>query len=186
MFDTHQTLLLLVDLQTKLFNAMPDKEALTKNLSMLIKGAGLLNIPIIATEQYPAGLGNTIPELADLIKAQPLQNGQVNAIDKLSFSCWGEQRFRLALDNAGRRQILLAGIETHVCVYQTAIDLMDAGYRVQVAADAVSSRTTRNRDIGLQKMHDAGAATTSIEIALFELLKTAQAPVFKEISKLVK
>ncbi len=186
MFDTHQSLLLLVDLQTKLFNAMPDKEALTKNLITLTKGAALLNIPILVTEQYPTGLGSTIPELAEVIKAHPLQNGQVNAIDKLSFSCWGEQRFRLALDNAGKKQILLAGIEAHVCVYQTAIDLLGAGYRVQVVADAVSSRSARNRDIGLQKMHDAGAPTTSIEMALFELLKTAQSPVFKEISKLVK
>jgi nicotinamidase-related amidase len=177
--EIDQTLLLVVDVQTKLFAAMHEKEALLRNLQVLIKGAGILGLPIIATEQYPAGLGDTLAEVAALMP-------DVKPIDKMSFSCWGEKRCMEAVANSGRKQVLLAGIETHVCVYQTAMDLLDGGYGVQVVTDAVSSRTPANRDAGLQKMRDGGAGLTTIEIALFELLRTAESPNFRELSRLIK
>ena len=179
MLDLNQTLLFIVDVQEKLFAAMHEKEILSNSLQILIRGAGILNLPIVATEQYPAGLGKTIPEIASLMP------GTV-PIEKLSFSCCGEKRCMHAIEHSGRKQILLAGIEAHVCVYQTAMDLLDSGYTVQVITDAVSSRTVRNRDAGLQKMRDAGAGLTTIEILLFELMRTADSPRFREISKLVK
>ncbi len=145
----------------------------------MIRGVQVLGIPIIATEQYPQGLGPTIPAIAQLFsKVQP--------IPKLSFSCCGDERFMKELKALNRTQVLIAGIESHVCVYQTAIDLLDSGYEVQVVADGVSSRTAENREIGLQRMSRAGARLTSTEMALFELLKIAKGDKFKEISQIVK
>lgn len=179
MLEIDRTLLLVVDVQTKLFAAMHEKEALLRNLQILIKGAGVLGLPIIATEQYPAGLGSTLTEISELVPG-------FDPIEKLSFSCCGEKRCMEAVADSGRKQVLLAGIETHVCVYQTAMDLLDRGYGVQVVTDAVSSRTPGNRDVGLQKMQAAGAGLTSVEIVLFELMRTAASPKFRDLSRLVK
>ena len=127
----------------------------------------------------PQGLGPTIPEVADLLS-------EIQPISKLSFSCCRNDRFVQALKVSNRNQVLIAGIETHVCIYQTAVDLVDLGYEVQVVTDAVSSRTAENKEIGLQKMRDAGISFTSLETALFELLKFAEGEQFKEILKIVK
>ena len=190
MLDINRSLLLLIDVQVKLFAAMNDKEALQAGIHTLVKGAGILGIPILVTEQYPSGLGSTIPEVDALVKeisarANP-SNPPTNSIDKMTFSCWSDRRCRVEIEASGRNQILLAGIEAHVCVYQTALDLLAAGYEVHVVTEAVGSRTARNKDLGLQKMRDAGAEITGIEMALFELLRTAEAPAFREISRLVK
>lgn len=179
MLDLENTVLVIIDVQDKLAPVMSDKDELFSNLEKLIRGAQALGIPIIVTEQYPQGLGSTIPELARFLS--PIQ-----PIAKLSFSCCGEELFLREIRALNRRQILVAGIESHVCVYQTVVDLLGIGYEVQVVSDAVSSRTARNKEIALDKMRSAGAGITGTEMALFELLKVAHGEVFKEISRIVR
>ncbi len=179
MLKLDDTALVVIDVQDKLAQLMHNRTELFKNLRLMIQGAQVLGIPILVTEQYPKGLGPTVPEVSELLRG-------IQPITKNAFSCCGERAFMLALEPLGRRQILLTGIETHVCVHQTALDLLGAGYAVQVIADAVSSRTAENRHIGLAKMRDAGVVITSTETALFELIRVAEGPLFKQISKLVK
>jgi nicotinamidase-related amidase len=179
MLSSNTTLLVVIDVQEKLLRVMHEKEKLVENLQKLIKGAIALGVPIIMTEQNPAGLGETIPELAQLAP-------EISPVPKFCFSCLGEAEFQQELNRLNRKQVLLAGIETHICVYQTAVELVNAGYEVQVVADCVSSRTRRNSEIGLQKAREAGASITSVETALFELLKVAKGDTFKEISRIVK
>ena len=179
MLTVEKTVLIVVDVQTKLSRVMYEKEKLFENLQKLVKGVQVLGIPIILTEQNPDGLGPTIPEVAHLLP-------DVQPLPKLSFSCCGDERFLQKLEALKRDQVLLSGIETHVCVYQTALDLLSLGYEVQVVADAVSSRTADNKEIGLKKMRSAGAGLTSTETALFELLRVAEGTNFKEILNIVK
>ena len=179
MLILENTVLIVVDVQEKLAHVMSEKRVLLENLEKIIKGAQILGIPILLTEQNPEGLGPTIPEIARLLP-------NIQPVRKLSFSCCGSNRFMQALKALSRKQVLIAGIETHVCVYQTAVDLLNLEYEVQVVADAVSSKTVENRQIGLAKIRDAGAALTSMETALFELLKVAEGTKFKEILKIVK
>jgi len=179
MLEADSCVLVVIDIQGKLAQLMYRKEALFENAQKLIKGAQILEVPIIVTEQYPKGLGPTIPEIAALfLNFKPLP--------KVAFSCCGDEGFRQELMAVNRRQILICGIETHVCVYQTTVDLLASGYEVEVVADVVSSRTAENREIALQRIRDEGAGTTSVEMALFELMKAAEGPKFKEVSKIVK
>jgi len=138
-----------------------------------------LGIPILWTEQNPEGLGPTIPEVANLLSG-------IKSVSKLSFSCCGNERFMEALRALNRNQVLLAGIEAHVCIYQTAVDLVNLGYEVQVVVDAVSSRTKENKLIGLERIREVGVSLTSTESVLFELLKVAKGSKFREILKVVK
>ena len=178
MLDIENTLMVVIDVQGRLAGLMHERAELFENIRKLIQSAGVLEIPIILTEQYPAGMGPTIPEIAELLSCE--------AIAKVAFSCCGEKRFVEALEKSGRRQILLCGIETHICIYQTAVDLLESGYEVNVVADAVSSRTPGNKTIGLAKVRDAGAGITSVETAVFELLKAAGGDKFKAILRIVK
>ena len=134
---------------------------------------------MIVTEQYPRGLGNTIPEVAGLLSGAGIT-------EKMCFSCYGDENFQIKLKSRGRKQVLVTGIEAHVCVYQTVADLIKEGYEVEVVADCVSSRTRENKEMALEKMKALGAGITSVEIILFELLKTADSEHFKEISQIVK
>ena len=177
--DASSTVLVLIDIQERLFPAMHDKEKLLRNLLKLIKGARVLEIPIVLTEQYPKGLGPTLPEIKSLLP-------DIRPIEKLCFSCCDEESFCKALESLGRRQALIAGIESHICVYQTALALARAGYRVQVVGDCVSSRDPENRLVSLFKMGAAGIGPTTTEMALFELLKVARGDKFKQISNIVK
>jgi nicotinamidase-related amidase len=179
MLTTNNTLLALVDVQGRLAQLMDGKEALFQNLRKLVQGAQVLGLPILWLEQNPAGLGPTIPELAELLQVQ-------KPIAKFSFSCCGDGDFMTALRATGRRQVLLAGIEAHVCIYQTAADLLSSGYEVEVVTDGVSSRTAANRELALGKMQQLGARLTSVEMALFELLGKAEGPAFKAMLKIVK
>ena len=178
MLTVESSVLVVIDVQGKLAQLMHGKEALFENLRRIIQGAQVLGVPILCTEQNPAGLGPTIPEVAeplgDLVRP------------KLSFSCCGDERFARELEDLGRKQVLLTGIETHICVYHTAVDLVARGYEVHVVADAVSSRRPENKAIGLRKMTDAGACLTSVETALFELLRVAEGAQFKQILRIVK
>jgi nicotinamidase-related amidase len=179
MLKTNNTALVLIDIQGKLASLMHDKEMLYANLQKLIKGAQALELPILWLEQYPKGLGSTIAEIAELLEGQ-------EPLAKTCFSAYGLGEFRQALRQTQRRQIVLAGIETHICVYQTARDLLDDDFYVEIVADAVSSRTPQNNAIGLEKMLHCGAQITSVEMCLFELLQRAGGAQFKEIAALVK
>lgn len=179
MLKKENTVLVIVDVQGKLAQLMHEKEKLYENLQKIIQGAKILNLPIIWMEQYPKGLGPTIPEIATLLPHQ-------QAISKTSFSCCDESGFLTKLNAIGRHQVLICGIETHVCIHQTALDLIELGHEVQIVTDAVSSRTKENKEIGLQKMAIEGAKLTSVEMALFELLQIAGSEEFKAISKILK
>jgi len=179
MLNIDNTALVIVDVQGKLATLMYQKEELFDNLVKIIKGAQALSLPIIWNEQIPDKLGPTIPEIAEILRG-------MEPLAKTTFSCCGNKGFQARLENANRRQVLLVGIETHVCVYQTAIDLLQEGFEVYLVADAVSSRTQENKQIGIQAIKDAGAKITSVEMALFEMLKEARGDKFKQVIKIVK
>jgi nicotinamidase-related amidase len=179
MLTAENTVLVVVDFQEKLVRAMHEQQALVENAAKMVQGAKILGLPILWTEQNPKGLGSTVPEIATLLSDnQP--------VTKLSFSCCGEARFMEQLLGLNRKQILLCGIESHVCVYQSAADLLNLGGEVQVVTDAVSARTPANKDIGLERCKELGASLTSAETALFELLKVAEGDKFKQMLKVVK
>ena len=177
--NTDNALLLLIDFQERLFPVMYEKEKLLSNVVKLVKGAKALEIPIILTEQYPKGLGPTIPEIKELLP-------DIKPVEKVCFSCTDEKSFNKALEALKRQQVLIAGIEAHICVYQTAMALGRAGYQVQVVGDCVSSRDPENKLAALFKMGAAGISPTTAEMALFELLKVAKGDKFKQISSIVK
>ena len=179
MLDVAKAVLLVIDVQEKLFRAILEKEKRLDSLQRLIKGIQVLEVPVIATEQYPKGLGPTIKEIASLL-------GEVKPIPKTSFSCCGDRVFLREFEKLDRRQVLLAGIERHVCVYQTAADLINAGYEVYAVSDAIGSRTEENREIALRMMEGLGVKPTSTEAVLFELIKVAEGQKFKAISQIVR
>jgi nicotinamidase-related amidase len=176
---TDTTALLVIDMQERLFPVMHEKEKLLRNVIKLIKGAQVLEIPILLTEQYPRGLGPTLPEIKGLLT-------DIEPIEKVSFNCCDEEAFCQALGALKRKQVLVAGIEAHICVYQTALALSRTGYEVQVVGDGVSSREPENRLVALLKMGAAGVSPTTTEMALFELLRVAGTEKFKQISNIVK
>ena len=178
MLNADDTVLLVTDVQGKLAQLMHNKAELFENIARLVKGANVLAVPVIWTEQNPDKLGPTIADLSVLIDSPP--------VPKLSFSCCGEDRFMRELEALNRRQVLICGIESHICVYQTVAGLIERGYGAHAVADAISSRTPDNREIGLHRMTDAGASITSVEMALFELLQVAAGDRFRAILQLVK
>jgi nicotinamidase-related amidase len=177
--NTNNTVLLIIDMQERLFPVMRDKERLLRNTLKLIKGAGVLGIPVILTEQYPKGLGPTLREIKELVSG-------ISPVEKTSFNCCDAAAFCQALEALHRKQILVAGIEAHICVYQTAMALGRTGYQVQVVADGVDSREAENKTVALFRMGAAGISPTTTEMALFELLKEAKGDQFKQISAIVK
>jgi len=179
LLSVEDAVLMVIDMQGNLYESMQDKEFLQENVRKLIRGMQVFGVPVIVTEQIPEKLGPTIDPVASLLHA-------VQRIPKSDFSCCGDGKIMKALKAFERRQVLLSGIEAHVCVYQTAIDLLGFGYDVHLVADAVSSRTVMNREIGIAKMRDEGARLASTEMVLFELVRTAEDPKFKEIFKIVK
>ncbi len=179
MLKTDKAVLVIVDVQGRLATLMYNREEFFRNLVKMIKGAKVLGIPIIWNEQLPDKLGETIPEIRELL-------ADMAPMVKSHFSCCGNQDFADKLESLGRRQVLLVGMETHVCVYQTARDLLRNDYKVHVVADAVSSRTEENSRIGIEAMKEAGAHVTTVEMALFEMLKIATGDQFKQIVQIVK
>ena len=171
--------LVLIDVQSKLAELMHDKEALYRNMQILVQSTKALDLPVLWLEQYPKGLGSTIPEVAELLPDQ-------QPMAKTCFSAYGLDAFQDALRTNDYRQILLAGIESHICVWQTARDLLATGHHVEIVSDAVSSRTAANKTLGLERMRQAGAEITSVEMCLFELLKQAGSEEFKYIATLIK
>ncbi len=171
--------LVVVDIQGKLATLMDRKEEFFENVVRMIKGAQVLEIPIIWNEQLPDKLGPTIDKIKDALPGQ-------SPLVKRTFSCCGNPDFISELKAIGRKQVILVGMETHVCVHQTARDLLDDGYSVYVAADAVSSRSAENKRIALDAMRDAGVKITSVEMALFDMLGVAEGERFKQVIKIVK
>jgi len=171
------TALLVVDVQEKLLPAINEGGRVAWNVRRLIDGAKILGIPVFATEQYPNGLGPTIDGLRDRLGDVP---------DKLGFSCRSCDGLFAELQRIARFKVLVVGIETHVCVQQTVLDLLAAGFRACIAVDAVGSRFPVDRDIAIRRMDSSGATVTTTEAALFEWCETAEIPEFKVISTLVR
>jgi nicotinamidase-related amidase len=171
--------LVVVDMQERLLPAICDRENVLANVGRLAKAAGVLALPTWVTEQYPKGLGTTVTGLRELLAGVPTR-------EKLAFSVCGVAGLMEEMSSKAVDDVILCGIEAHVCVAQSCLDLLDAGLRVFVAGDAVGSRTAANRDSGIDRMRAGGAVIVSTEMMLFELLETAAAPEFKEVQRLVK
>ena len=181
MLKQDDCLLAIVDIQERLAVAMSEKERVrvVSNTLHLIESAKLLGMPLLITEQYSKGLGPTVSEVRNAV--------QIYApIEKITFSCCGEQLFTKAVQERGKKQIILVGMETHVCVLQTCIDLLQKGYVVHVVSDAICSRTKNNYKTAIEYMRDAGAVITCTETVLFQLLVKAGSEEFKAISKRIK
>lgn len=177
----NQCALIVVDIQQKLLPPIFKKEVLVRNSQLLVRLAKTLSIPIMMTTQYSKGLGAAVPEVSSLLPG-------VAAIDKLEFGCFGSDLFRGALKSlpGNRNTILLCGMETHICVMQTALGALNDGYLVHVASDAVSSRSEWNWHIGLDRMRAAGAVISSTEMMMYELLRCSGTAQFKEMLSYLK
>jgi len=171
--------LAVIDIQERLLPAIFEGERVVQNTVRLIKGARILGIPVLITEQYKKGLGATVPAIAAEIEG-------LKQMEKVAFSACGAAGFEKALKTKKVTDVILCGIEAHVCVSQTCLDLLDRGFRVFVVVDAMSSRTTENQFIAVERMRDAGAVVVSTELVLFELLEKAGTEEFKQILALVK
>jgi isochorismate hydrolase len=174
-----RTALIIIDLQERIMNVMGEKERVISNALKLIRGFKVLHLPIFYTEQYPKGLGATCGELKEELEG-------LSAVQKLSFSCYGAENFFQRLIDNDIEQIVISGVESHVCVQQTVLDLIANGFQVNIAADAVSSRKEFDYMIALDRMNAHGAEITTTESVLFELLQNSGSDEFKAISKLVK
>jgi nicotinamidase-related amidase len=181
--NREDAVLVVVDVQERLVPAI-DKELYArslKNFKITIEAAGTLGLPIVLTEQYPRGLGHTVPDVLHALEGKTYAR-----IEKVAFSCARDEGFLTAIAKTVRRQVILIGMETHVCVYLTSVDLIHAGYEVFVLDDAVSSRFLHNYQSGIAALRDAGAVVVSTETAVFQLLKVAVTPEFKKISSLLR
>jgi nicotinamidase-related amidase len=174
-----EAVLVLIDFQERLMPAMKDNDDLEKAVIKLVKGARILRVPILVTQQYTKGLGATIPSIHEAL-------GDYNPIEKTAFSAMGEPVFVERLAASNRKTVILAGIEAHVCVLQTAADLMEAGYTVFLVNDCISSRSGEDKKFARRRIAGSGAVDTTYESVLFELLKGAKQEGFKDISALVK
>lgn len=169
----------IIDMQERLLPHMDGADALLDRCRLLIRGLELLSVPVFRTEQYPKGLGRTVVTIADEWPAQVV-------IEKRSFSCYDEVDFTRHLSGNGRKTILIAGIETHVCILQTVLDLIDHEYVPVVVADCVASRTAEDRHFALKRIFSEGGRVSTAESVLFELMRTSLHPNFREVSRLVK
>jgi len=175
------TAVLVIDMQERLLGAMHRKvaESHVKNLETLLRGAVALDLPIVISEQYPQGLGGTVDRVREAA-------GEVTPLAKTSFSCWQDPEIKKAMEDTGRKTWLVAGMETHVCVYLTVRDMVAAGLSVSVLTDCCLSRHRHHYKNGLEMCGEAGAQRSNVETALFELVGGKDHPAFKEISKLVR
>lgn len=173
------TQLVVIDVQGKLARVVAESEQAIRSVSQLVEGATLLAVPVLLTAQVPEKIGHTIPEVAELLPGQ-------SDLPRVHFSIWQDDGVRQAMRSVNRRQVLLCGFEAHICLYQSSLDLVEEGYEVYLAADAVSSRDLYNKTIALQELASQGVHLTTVEMALFSLLRSAQHPAFKPISRLIK
>jgi nicotinamidase-related amidase len=179
--ESSRCALVVVDIQEKLLPPIHEKERLVRNTQILIRLANILEMPVLVTTQYAKGLGGIVAPIAELLP-------QVSAMDKTEFSCFGSEQFCSALKGFPRKRntVLLCGMETHICVMQTALAALNKGYLVHVASDAVGSRSEWNWTVGLQRMRDAGAVISSTEMMMYELLRGSGTPAFKQLLPYLK
>ncbi|MEM2961021.1 MAG: hydrolase [Candidatus Bathyarchaeia archaeon] len=171
--------LVVIDVQEKLFPLIFDRERILENIKKIVQFARIIKIPIILTEQYPRGLGGTIPELRGLIPG-------VLPIEKVEFSCFSSENFRERLREINAKTLILVGIETHICIMQTSIEGISDGYRICVVSDATSSRNIEDKNVAVERMRQSGVTVTSTEMLIYELLRKAGTQEFREALKLVK
>ena len=176
MLDTNNSILVIIDIQEKLVKAASNGEKTIINTSKISQAAQILSIPVIITEQYPKGLGATV---------ESITGSDAFIIEKSSFSAFKEPEFEQKIKSLNRKQVILCGIETHICVLQTAIDLYKNGYKVYVLKDCVSSRSEEEQNSGLELLKQYGIKVITVEIALFQWLKSSKHPQFKDIQKLI-
>ena len=179
--ESEHCALIVVDIQQKLLPPIFNKEAMVRNSQLLIRLAKILSIPAMVTTQYSKGLGGTVPEIASLLT-------EVRTIDKMEFGCFGSEEFRSGLKKlpGNRNTVLLCGMESHICVTQTALGALNDGHLVHVASDAVGSRSEWNWKVGLDRMRAAGAVISSTEMMMYELLRCSGTPQFKELLPFIK
>jgi nicotinamidase-related amidase len=179
MLQAGRTAVLVIDLQERLLPAIHEHARVAHNSVALLRLARILELPVVLTTQYQRGLGATVPEvLAEAPGLQPL--------DKTSFGCFGDETLRTRIQSLGRKQLVICGVETHICVAQTVLGAIDAGYQVHVATDAVGARSTSNHDVGLRRMERAGAVMSSAEMAIYELLGRSDGAAFKRMLPFIK
>lgn len=176
MLDANNSILVIIDIQEKLVNAAYNGGKTVTNISIISKAVQMLSIPTLITEQYPKGLGATV---------ENIKNNEAFIIEKTSFSAFNEPKFRQKIESLNCRQVILCGIETHICVLQTAIDLFKNGYEVYVLKDCVSSRSEEEQNSGLELLKQYGIKVITVETALFQWLKSSEHPLFKDIQKLI-
>ena len=179
LLDEDNSLLIVIDVQEKLVSAVNGNSVADKT-AKLVNAAHILNIPIIVSKQYPKGLGNTVEKVKEVMPET------AHVLEKTSFSLLKESGFLEKLKEYNKKQIVLCGIETHICVYQTAIELVNAGFEVVVVKDACASRNNYEFNLGIDSMQSGGARISCLEIVLFEWLKSAHHPKFKEVQALIK
>jgi len=180
LLDINNSLFLIIDVQEKLINAQFEKEKIAKNVAILTEAANILKIPTVVSEQYPKGLGPTIAQVKEKLSAD------TKFFEKTSFSCCKEESFFELLKSFNKKQIIVCGMESHVCMHQTVNNLLAEGYEVHIIQDAITSRKEWEYKTGLQRMISSGAVPSSVEMALFELLKNARHPDFKAVQNLIK
>lgn len=168
-----------VDIQSALADVMERRDAVVGAAALLARAAATLQVPVLVTRQYPRGLGDTVCEIAEAV-------GEHSPIDKVTFSCLAEPAFREQLEALGRRQVVLAGMETHICITQTALALLEEGYEVSVVADATCSRRMSDHEVALARLRAAGAQVTVVESVIYEALERAGTPEFRAVLELVK
>jgi nicotinamidase-related amidase len=178
--NKNKTALVIVDFQEAFRQTIPDFTEISSNLSKIVKAFRILNLPVIVTEQYPKGLGRTAAEILEILPSH------FNCIEKTAFSSCGTSEFTEKLDATNTKQVLLCGLETHICVNQTAHDLLNEGFDVNILTDGVGSRTPENKETGLSKMKMSGVVPSCVEMALFELMRDSKHENFKEIQDLIK
>lgn len=180
LLDRSAAALVVVDMQAPFLAVIHERERLVGNVRLLCQAARILQVPMLATMQYAARMGGVVPDIAAVLP------DDATSLDKMCFSCGGSDDFLSALEATKRRQVVLCGVETHICVCQTAHDLLHRGYQVHVAADGVSSRSLEKHKLGMERIRDAGARPCAAEAAVYEWLNEAGTPEFKEILTLVK
>lgn len=179
--DADRAMVLVIDVQEKLLPLIEDHVEVLAAVGHLLRGVGIFKLPVLATEQYPQGIGSTVEPVAGLLSAL-----EAPVLNKSTFSCCGDEPFREALRQVDRPQVILCGIEGHVCVLQTTLDLLAMDYQVFVCADAVGSRRGLDLDLGLSRMQQFGAAVTTVEAVLFELCERCDSPAFKQLLEIIK
>lgn len=179
LMNVNDSILVVIDCQTKLMPAIKDTEELEKTVVKLAKGIKALDVPVVVTQQYTKGLGPTTDDICEAL-------GEFEPIEKVTFSAMGTEEFVEAMKAAGRKNVIMTGTETHICVQQTTLELLEAGYNVYLVQDCVGSRKDNDKNIACQRMAAAGAVVTTYEAVLYELLKGAKAEGFKAVSAIVK